>query len=570
MTRKYILHCGSLFLCLANPAIGTSMTLDERKPVPADAEEANAVEPEPVPRVRLSSVDMIPIYSIGADVNALNELGAFFEKRIAKEERENFIFFDFAEGASDLGPLPEVANFGFNGFLTRPEISYYGDLVCPLHKGLADEIKKDSDTKKRAEGVYENDGMTVVFTDTSYGLSYGENLEYSSEDATRLRRLMRETAETSMKHICFIKSEPYKIGRSVLKPQLNAVRSMLHTQAQRRDAEPELNYLARATYQRTLVSLLDVFFNETKSIKYALDFDSNSPSVTASITVDAVTGTSLDKYVSRISSQRSRLLSYLHPDQRGFVSASIPLSEDLANNMPRIMGLGASAIAGEDATEPLAGIEHALRQIQDERSIECLVQALPGSNDTLSFIIIVPLQDAASLNKPLIQLVSGVNNGTQEASIDLGRVGEWRAHNLNLGFESDSGDRHSFVVITDDCIGLCLASKSDMPVVQAVLERDFEESAAAKRFQRSALAIATTHSSFRAFGEQAFGNSVPKLKVPDDKSPLPDGRIELSLQTAPHQLTITARFDNDGIDDGIWLFSSTLEMLLELVEELYE
>lgn len=570
MSRNFLLHCGSLFLCLAVPANSTAMTFDERKPAPADAVETDVVEPEPVPRVSLSSVQMVPVYSVGADLNALKELDAFFEKRISKEEREDFVFFELAEASSDLAPLPKVAKFVFNGFLTRPAIGYYGDMVCPLHQGLADEIKKDSDTKKRAEGVYENDGMTVVLTDTSYGLSYGENLEYSTEDATRLRRLMRDTAETSMKHVCFIKSEPYKIGRSVLRPQLNAVRSMLHTQAQRRDAEPELDYLARATYQRTLVSLLDAFFNETKSIEYSLDFDRNSPSVTASITIEAVTDTSLDKYVSRISSQRSRLLSYLHPDQCGFVSASIPLSEDLASNLPRIMALGASAIAGVDTTKPLAGIEHTLRQIEDERSIECLVQALPGRDDTHSYIMIVPLQNAASLNTPLIQLVSGVNNGNEETSTDLGRIGEWRAHNINLGLESGSGDWHSFIVITDDCFALCFASESDMAAVQAVLERDFEESAAAKRFQRSTFAVATTHSSFRALGDQVFGNSLPELKMPDDESPLPDGRLELSLQTAPHQLTITARFDNDAIGDGILLFSSTLGMLLELVEELYE
>lgn len=570
MSRNFLLYCGSLFLCLAVPAISSAMIIDEESPVPADAAQANSVESEPAPKVSLSSVKIVPIYSVGADLNALQKLSEFFETRIEKDVRENILFFDFASAPADLAPLPSVAKFGFNGVLTRPATEYYGDLVCPLHKGLAEEITKDSDTIKRGEGVYENDGMTVVLSDNSYGLSYGENLEYSAADATRLKQLMKETAETSINNVCFIKSEPYKIGRSVLKPQLNAVRSMLHTQAQRRDDELELDYQARATYQRTLVSLLDAFFNETKSIEYALDFDANNPSVTLSITVNAVTGTALDKYVARIGSQRSRLLSYLHPDQRGFVSASIPLSEELASNLPRIMGLGASAIAGMDATKPLAGIEHALRQIEDEKSIECLVQALPGSDDTLSYIMIVPLRDAASLNTPLIQLVSAVDDSNGKASTELGRVGEWQAHNLNLGLESDSGEKQSFVVTTDDCIALCLATEGDMPVIQAVLERDFEETAAARRFQRSAFAFATTHSSMKQLNDQLFDDSMLELKVPDDESPLPEGRLELSLQTAPHQLTMTARFDNDAVGDGISLFSSTLEMLLEQVENLYE
>lgn len=585
MSRNFILCCGSLFLCLAVPAVSTAMTFDESirdspTPVSADADSttvpAAAVEERVVPQVSPASVQMIPIYSFGADLHKMQQMASLFKNRLSEKDFEQHMLLELGEESVELGSEPNNAKFVFNGYLTNPAITYYGDLVCSLPKGMADAMKQDSDFKKLDDGVYESDGMTVVMSDTSYAATYGDDLAYSSKDVTRLRRFMQESAAVSVKQMCFVRSEPSMIGRSAIKPQLNAVRAMLHTQAQRRDDEPELTYLARSTQYRTFVTLLDAFFNETKSVEYFLDFDKDAPSISVSVTINAVTGTSLDKYISRLHSQRSSLLTYLHPDQQGFVSATIPLSNDLAENLPQIAGLGAQAIvsAGGD-TSSLSGIDNALQQIADDKSIECLVQALPSSDETFSYIVIVPLQEAGSLQAPLIQLVSAVATGTKSEAVPLGSLGQWPVHNLSLqglGLSDGSSPntKHSFVVSTDNCIAWCLASEEDYPVLQAVLERDFEETPAAKRFQRTAFAASTTHSGLKKFSEQIFDDSIPDLMVPDGESPMAEGRLGFRLNTAPHQITLTAKFDNNAIGDGMSLVSANVDMLLELLESFYE
>lgn len=548
----------------------------------ADDNDAGGSPAEERPALKsVADVQVIPVFSMTQDIRSVlrfNEAMQEREKRrpnVAKSIGSRLLFAIVTEY---LEVVPEPAGvFRFDAAMTRPAIDYYGDLVLPFSPELLKELKSDENIKQLEPNVFESNGTVVFVSERHYAASYGEDIAHTPEDIVRIRRLLQETEANPPQNTAAITVTPQKIGRSALKAELAGVRAQLQAEAQQRDDEDEVESLTRGLWQRLQISAFDAFFNDTEQLRFSMDYDESGQALVVELDVKCAKKSVLDEYIGKVAATRSRVLSYLHPDQVGFVSATIPLSEEIATPLPRIAALLAAELTGD--AEGLAGslpasMESTLQKITDDRRVECLIQTVPTGDDSTASVIILPLEYASTLQAPLIQLVSSSTGELNTiGEIDGFPVSEISELSQSLKSFGMTGDPKAMFVTTDQCIAVMLGTEDDIPLLETILHQDFEApAAAATRFQRSVFAAEANMASLSALDHSLLGNSLMLAKPndKDDDSPEPAGKLVFYVHTAPQRLTLTARFEGDTMISGIILLDSSVELLMGLYEYLLE
>lgn len=582
------------FACLAVSVVGCvhAALADESLPTPADITfeaQDGASAPVPVeragelalPRARLADVRTVPMFSVGVDFRQILSLKKLLVGRHGPNIADEFLMLELpGEEEWDTGNDTPVL-FRFDSYITRPQINYFGDMVVPMSAEAAAEFHgeslKDNDIRKVDDGVFEVEDMLCVVADNHYAMRYSENVEHGEEDIAQLRAFMQKAASERSRHTGFISSTPSKIGRSVVKPELASVRARLSADMQRRDDQDEEAHLISSMWPRLQLALFDAFFSDTETIEYTIDFEEASRSLTISLDVKTSKGTPLDQYIGRLSQTRNRLVSYLHPDQTAFVSLNLPLSDDFAKAVPQVGNYLTAALFAEAglSDSPASGVSEALKHIAEIKTAQCLIQAVPTEQDSTAVITIIPLEAATALQAPLVQLASGI----QEAGVqNVGEVAGWpvcefRQLDQTLGL-SDVDGLSSYVVATEECVALMMGREDDLSVLEDVLKREFEASAAGGRFHRTAFAISTTLESFQFFDERVLGKSffVSPADIESDTAnnvPAKAGRVEMSLRTAPQQMTLVTTFDDPALRAGCAFVSLSIEGFMGIVEGLF-
>ena len=545
---------------------------------PDETPASSEKEPPEIPALKnLSDVRLLPIFSVTQNIAATFRLKNALQKREtlhpdAVNYLDNALLFTLITEFPQTSWTPPSI-FRIDAMMTRPAISYYGDFVVPVWPELLEAMKSEGDAKLLEPNVYDADGVLIVVSDRYCACSYGEDIAPTDEDIARLRRLIQETEASTLKNVASIATAPQAIGRSALKPELAGLRAQLMAEAQQRDDDTEFDSLTRGLWQRLQISAFDAFFNDTEQLSFTVDHDEAGQALIVELDVRCTKRSTLDKYIAEIGATRSRVLSYLHPNYVGFVSASIPLSEEIASALPRIAALGADIVIEEEGWLP-AAFQQTLEKIADKRQAEYLIQAVTTNQDSTACVMVMPLEQASTLRASLILLVYASTSTLNAVGEVAGfPVTEFPAIEIpglepQRGIDGKPSDTKAMFVATDQCLAVMFGTEKDLPLLETILKRDFEPQAAATRFQQSVFAAEVDLVPLSELENMVFGNShlLAKPKNEDDESPQPAGKIQVYMHTAPQRLMLTARFEGDTMIAGITFLESTIELLAVLFE----
>ncbi len=560
-------------------------TLAEPAAVDVSGDETEGRRPQrSQPRqISLSDVQMIPLFSVTMDIAALRRFRTQLQERstqppvIAEYLDRNSLFMLTQDG---VGIAQDVSTgLRYNATMTRPAIGYFGDFVYPFGPEVLEALEAEDGLMQREPNVYEMGETLVVISGTTLAASQAEDIAWSEQDIARLRRLIQEAESSPPPNLAAISIRPQTIGRSAVKQELAGFRARRLAEAQQRDDDDELDSLTRGVWQQLQISLFDAFFNDTEQLNYTLDFDAAAQSLTVELKLKCAKRSPLDDSIVRIAATRGRALSYLHPNQVGFVCATVPLPKDIATSLPLFAALCAHRLEQTDglADSLPAVIEQTLQKFADDRQVECLLQAVATDHKSTVYLMVMPLEYASTLQAPLIQLVSA----TSTTPHTIGEAGGFQVTELPdgkllfedpLGIDSMPAKTRAMLVTTDQCLAVMLGTEQDLPLLDTILKQDFEPPPAAKRFRQSIFAAEAGFTSLASLDKSVLHNtlSLAKQQGADDDSPQPSGKIEIYLHTAPQELTLTARFESDTMLTGITLVDSSVRLLIGLYESFFD
>lgn len=566
MTRQSISFLAAAFCCfVAMESVSLADETDSDRDdhfVSQTAEDQESPEsPEEAPKIKLADVRKVPFYSLAVDIDAMLKLRAELLPHLKEADYDKLMVTSIPEDifGPSVGKDPRV--FQTTAYITRPNVLYYGDVMTPVFDEMLTAITEGDGVKDLGDGVYSAEGTVAVIENNHAAFMQGENIQHNADDIARLRKLLRQTLASPPRNAGVISAAPRAISRSILKPELTAFRTRLFTEAQRRDDDVELDYLARSMWQKLKVAMFDAFFRDTESIQYSIDFDEKEKSMLLELNIKTVKGTELDQYIARIGQTRNRCLKFLHPDQIGFVCASIPLSDDLAQPLPKVVCLLADAVcSGEGGPGDVAAkFEQTLQPIADERTLEVLFQAVAVTQESTACILIVPLAGVNSLEASLIEVLAATSSGEPRA---IGEVAGWPVYGfLNPSkeiYKSFADDLQSFWVATDECAAWMIGREEDLPLLESILKHEFEADPMARRFSHNVFAAATTLEPLQSIDRLLLDDVIQDMPVKNDENEAGPGKMELSLQTAAQQLTLTATFDQDALLAGASLLENSV------------
>lgn len=389
---------------------------------------------------------------------------------------------------------------------------------------------------------------------------------YGPPQVDRLRKLMADTAMTRYENTLSVSSRPSQIGRSTLKPVIDGIRATLLTQAQRRDDDAEISYLTRTVQRRSLVALLDSFFNDCEELEYSLNYKESERTTDLQLRMTAKKNSAADQFIARFHSVRNRSMLWLHPNHTAFVSLALPLPDVVTETMPKLTAEVALALQTESGLHQNQIVEH----IGGKKQFDALLQAIP-KEDRIAHVLVLPLESASALESTWINLVSTTaKNGS--VVLNVGEVGGWPLHAItedNASWVDLTGapDAGLYWVMADDCMAFLVGTEDDVPLFEQIITRNFEPSAQSNRFRNAAFAASSPSMFLHRLGIADVPESVRQRAETDGVSAINDD-ITVVLHAQPHTLLLTATFEPDAFLSALTTYTASLELLGELLDEI--
>jgi hypothetical protein len=459
-----------------------------------------------------------------------------------------------------------TANVRVDALLSHPQLDAEFVLICP--KGLTEQKEEfgTQDLNITADGSLQFLGeMPIVLTDRYSAMIHSYTPQMAGL-AERLPQLVAETQNAQFRHLSSITANPQQLGKSLLRHSINAYRAELLADAQRRNNDTDFLYECRSVTQRGLVSLLDTFFNDIQSLECSLDWSQDDHSLTITARIVARNKSPLDQYIATIGSTGNRSLSWLHPDHTSFITTSLPIPDLIRDALPQIANTTAAGLK-----EELGLSEHGVQQtillvnqFSEQGFAETLIQAIPSPDGSTAVIGMVPLQGDISFSPTLLELVSTATDSPWETSVT--DIDGWPVHRIHKPATDFNISSDLYLIATDHCLGWMAGSEETLSIFENVVQRQYSPDETGNRFRRSALAARTTLSQMSAsFFDGEISEFVPPTAADADT---PRDQIEVVIDTEPHCLLLTARFQADASQLGICVFDLALEEFLDWFQEL--
>jgi hypothetical protein len=442
-------------------------------------------------------------------------------------------------------------------------------VAYPVSLTSVQEMLNDAELNLKADGTLQRfDEMPLAITKQHLAILISDGIDVDVPELTdRLAPLLTQMQNGQSSRLVSITCKPRSIGQSALKPWINGLRAEMLTNAQRRNDDTDLEHVWNSMYQRSLVALLDTLFNDIENIEYSLAWSRHDHILTVELKIDARSKSPLDQYIARIKETGNRSLSWLHPDHTYFAAMSLPLPELVQETMPQFATVFSAAIKDSFGISQHSSreVDLLLNQFRERGIAQQLVQAIPAADGSTAVIGIIPLEGDIAFSPALLELASAIEDSQLETSIT--DFNGWPVHRLREpATEFDiSGDL--YLVATDHSLAWMMGSEQALSVFENVVQRQYSADPTGDRFRRSAFAMQATLASL---ADTVFAEEIRKYLPQDpeaNRESLQD-QIEVVIDTEPHSLLITARFQPDVCLPGLHLYEKSFEQIINFFEEL--
>lgn len=426
------------------------------------------------------------------------------------------------------------------------------------------------DTSEDAEGFGTLDELSFLYGDDYSAIFFMEGELSVSDSRSLLKDAVARAQKSALHHACDVTLEPRQIASSLRKPFLNALTAVLNADAQQRDGEDALPFRLREIHNKSMVQLLDVVFNQTHKITWALEFNEASRQVSWLLDLEAVPNSDLDAWINRQHDIQSRSIALLHPEHVFFASFAVAIPDTIRQCLPPLGDAVADAMGKSMVVSEFSAgkVRQLVRSIANGESLELLVQVVPDAVGRLMIFITFPLPPDTDLTSTTIELVSATSDTRWQISDR--EIDGWPVHVYPDAVPPFLAPRFGHdlqLIATDRHVTLHLTTPEARSVLREVVRHEYDLVDAARRFRRCGLSLQVGTAAFlRAVGFDDDGLRVliGDLSASGDN---PADRMTLRMDTEKHRIRVHAEFEERAMIAGTTGFSQLVLFVLEAAGE---
>jgi hypothetical protein len=523
--------------------------------------------PEPALPIPSSSVDL---FSLKVNIRQLYDL----RQSLQQTYQEDAIDSDLLDVAGVFGDPRLFERDGpiymrQDVMLSFPQMLPIITVLYPNVTELAKEISgEDSQTLKTDGSIQHIEGNALIATEDYIAMLYGEGID-TSGITDRLTTMVSETENSPITDMLSVSTQPRAIGRSPYRQIINGLKATMLTNAQRRDNERDFEHAWRSLFQRSAAAMLDTLFDDIDTVELSLNRSREDGSLTIELRIDAHEDSALDQYIAGVRESGNRALSWLYPDHTTFAAVSLRLPELVKDSLPQIAAVSAAILQeelklSENSTRE---IELLLNQYKQRGTAELLVQAIPAADGTTALVGVLPVDGDVSFSPTLLELVSAV--GESGIKIAVTDIDGWPVHRIPLATNTPDVTGDFYFVATESALAWMVGTEEAISVFEKVVQRQYTADQAGNRFRRSILAIQSSISSLLFPPLDGGVREYLPQRAEQDTTPLQD-QFEIVIDTEPHQILLSGRFQRDAVLLGLNLFETGFVGLAESSVEVIE
>lgn len=460
-----------------------------------------------------------------------------------------FMYEGFLEGESPRTSWQVAAQVN----LMQTKKGVVQEIIMPATADTLDELPDNYSNALIRSGDYVGfiqasitDGDTEELTPQAALRTFGENLLTTLHDidANPVLDILR------------VEFYPTRLRNTFAHSKLRAWIASAATLAQRRDNEEPDAHAVRSAGIRFLTDAGQMCLQHLATMAVGLRRGDNEQSVEATIEFETTRKSPLTDVFKQVGQVRNRSLSYLDPAHEGLVSVALSLPEALADPVVLTRLIGSIPFVEEMDSFPIleAVIQRLCNSCCQVGRFEVLAQTVPCNDKSSALAIVIPLRDAqvGALSQSGIQQV-----GMASSDFHFDGGAAWC---LTPDLMNDGGHQYSLhIAESESCIAVLIGSDAAHPVYRDILQRDFNESSAARRYANSAIAI-----------DMPLNSEWPsQLLDLDDLWAQRKSKLELKtrltalVDVTDSKLEVVTRFEDDAALFGALYMELLLESALE-------
>jgi|GEM_PF-6812279 len=436
---------------------------------------------------------------------------------------------------------------------TQSKKGFVQEIIYPATSPVLEELSGDKNTKWITVGDYAG----VIHAAISGTEDEEPNSEVSlAAYGEHLRKTAQGVNDNPLSGVLRYEFYPTQLRNTYAYSKLRSLIALAATLAQRRDNEEPDAHALRSAGIRFLTDAGQMCLQHLATMAVGLRRGDNEQSVEATIEFETTRKSPLTDVFKQVGQVRNRSLSYLHPAHEGLVSVALSLPEALADPVVLTGLIGSIPFVEEMDSFPIleAVIQRLCNSCCQVGRFEVLAQTVPCNDKSSALAIVIPLRDAqvGALSQSGIQQV-----GMASSDFHFDGGAAWC---LTPDLMNDGGHQYSLhIAESESCIAVLIGSDAAHPVYRDILQRDFNESSAARRYANSAIAI-----------DMPLNSEWPsQLLDLDDLWAQRKSKLELKtrltalVDVTDSKLEVVTRFEDDAALFGALYMELLLESALE-------
>jgi len=419
---------------------------------------------------------------------------------------------------------------------TQSKKGYIQEIVVPATATVLKELLDNESTTSLTVGDY----VGIIHA----AITGSDDNQMSAEDAfaaygENLRKTLHNVDADPIPDVLRYESYPSQLKATYARTKIQGLMASAATLAQRRDGEDESIHRVRSVGAQFLIESGQICLEHLEQFTVAMQRVESDRSAEVSLSLKTNRKSPLAAAFDDVGQVRNRSLSYLHPDYQDFAAIALPIPDLLAD--PAVLAgiLRMTPLAQEFGESPVldAVFERLSESACQSNMIEVLVQSIPCSDGSTSLAIVCPLRDgqAGSLERSGIQQV-----GFSPSPNDVERGTCYR---LTPSLVDIDTPHYSLdIAETEECIAFLIGTDAANSTFRTIIQRDFDESPAARRYGTSAIAADVSLSAEWASRILRISNDWKGCK---SKQPLKT-RLTVFTDVDQGKLEVIARFEEDA------------------------
>ncbi len=435
---------------------------------------------------------------------------------------------------------------------TQSKKGFVQEIIYPATSPVLEELSGDENTKWITVGDYAGviqaaiSGTDDEQLDSEVAFAaYGEHL----------RKTAQGVNDDPLSGVLRYEFYPTQLRNTYAHSKLRSLVALAATLAQRRDNEEPDAHAVRSAGIRFLTDAGQMCLQHLDTMAVGLRRGDDEQSVEATIEFETTRKSPLADVFKQVGQVRNRSFSYLHPAHAGLASVALPLPEALADPVVLSELIGSTPFVEVDSFPILEAVIQGLcNSCCQVGRFEVLAQTVPCNDKTSALATVFPLRDGqvGALSQSSIQQVAITSS---DFHFDGGAA--WC---LTPDLMNDDGHQYSLhIAESENCIAFLIGTDAAHPVYRDILQRDFNEPPAARRYANSAIAIDLPLDS--EWPSRLL--DLDDLWVQIKSNQEPKTRLTTFVDVHADKLEVVTRFEDDAALFGALYMELLLESALE-------